>query len=118
MGSQNLSSLEGYAAAMNSVTDTVKFVNFTTRNITGVGFEPILNAASAFAPLNSIAGPMKGNMGVYVATVTSRTEGTEPYDADEQKVFMMNNNAYRLQMQSIEVLKNRLGVEDNRFQFF
>ena len=118
LGSQNLSSLEGYAAAMNSVTDTVKFVNFTTRNITGVGFEPILNAASAFAPLNSIAGPMKGNMGVYVATVTSRTEGTEPYDADEQKVFMMNNNAYRLQMQSIEVLKNRLGVEDNRFQFF
>ena len=118
LGSQNLSSLEAYAAAMNSVTDTVKFVNFTTRNITGVGFEPILNAASAFAPLNSIAGPMKGNMGVYVATVTSRTEGTEPYDADEQKVFMMNNNAYRLQMQSIEVLKNRLGVEDNRFQFF
>jgi len=31
---------------------------------------------------------------------------------------MLNNNAYRLQMQSIEVLKDKLGVEDNRFKFF
>ncbi len=116
--SQNLSSLEAYASAMNSMTDTVGFVNFTTRNITGVGFEPTLNAISAFAPLNTIAGPMKGNMGVYVATVVNRTEGTEPYDAEEQKLTMMNNNSYRIQMQSVEVLKNRLGVEDNRFQFF
>ncbi len=115
---QNLSSLEAYAAAMNSMTDTVGFVNFTTRNITGVGFEPTLNAVSAFAPLNTIAGPMKGNMGVYVATVINRTDGTEPYDAEEQKLSMMNNNSYRIQMQSVEVLKNRLGVEDNRFQFF
>ena len=61
---------------------------------------------------------MKGNMGVYVAKVTNRAEGTEPYDAEEQKINMMNNNAYRLQMQSVEVLKNRLGVEDNRFRFF
>jgi peptidyl-prolyl cis-trans isomerase D len=28
---------------------------------------------------------MKGNMGVYVATVVNRTEGTDEYDADEQK---------------------------------
>lgn len=115
---QNLSSLEAYASAMNSTTDTVQFVNFTTRNITGVGFEPTLNAVAAFAPLNSLEGPMKGNMGVYVATVTDRVEGNEAYDEEEQKMMMMNENAYRLQMQSIDVLKSRLGVEDNRFRFF
>ena len=61
---------------------------------------------------------MKGNMGVYVTQVVNRTEGTETYDAKTQKMSMLNNNAYRLQMQSIEVLKDKLGVEDNRFKFF
>lgn len=115
---QHLTTLADYAAAMNSTVDTVRFVNFTTQNITGLGFEPVLNAVSAFAPLNSVEGPWKGNMGVYVATVTDRTQGSERYDAEAQKRSMMNNNAYRLQMQSVEVLKQKLGVEDNRFRFF
>lgn len=115
---KELASLDAYAEAMNSVTDTVRFVNFNTRNITGIGFEPTLNAVSAFAPLNTLVGPMKGNMGVYVTSVINRTEGAEVYDAEEQKLNMLNNNAYRLQMQSIEVLKKQLGVEDNRYRFF
>jgi len=39
---QHLSSLEAYAAVMNSAVDTVRFVNFNTPNITGLGFEPVL----------------------------------------------------------------------------
>jgi peptidyl-prolyl cis-trans isomerase D len=53
-----------------------------------------------------------------VSQVTERTQGNEIYDADAQKRSMMNEKAYRLQMQSIEVLKDKLGVEDNRFRFF
>lgn len=103
---------------MNSRTDTVRFVNFNTQNITGLGYEPVMNAVSAFAPLNSVVGPLKGNMGVYVVTVTNRTQGSESYDAESQKRGMMDENAYRMQMQSIEVLKQKLGVEDNRYRFF
>ncbi len=115
---QNLTSLDAYASAMDARVDTVRFVNFGTQNITGLGFEPALNAVSAFAPLQTVVGPLKGNMGVYVATVANRTEGTQEYDAKEQKTQMLNNNAYRLQMQSVEVLKEKLGVEDNRFRFY
>jgi len=117
---QGLASLEAYASAMNSVMDTVRFVNFITQNITGVGAEPVLSGISAFAPENAVTGPVKGNMGVYVASVVNRTQDQEEvvYDAREQKNNMMSNNAYRLQMQSIEVLKNTLGVEDNRYKFF
>jgi peptidyl-prolyl cis-trans isomerase D len=61
---------------------------------------------------------MKGNMGVLVTKVTNRAEGVESYDAEEQKNSMLNDNAYRLQMQSVEVLKEKLGVEDNRYRFF
>jgi peptidyl-prolyl cis-trans isomerase D len=60
---------------------------------------------------------MKGNLGVYVTQVANRTAGTETYDAATQKRSMLNNNAYRLQMQSVEVLKDKLGVEDNRYRF-
>ncbi len=115
---QNLTTLDAYASAMDTNSDTVRFVNFNTQNITGLGFEPALNAVSAFAPLNKVVGPLKGNMGVYVAAVANRSEGTEEYDAEEQKNRILNNNAYRLQMQSVEVLKDKLGVEDNRFRFF
>lgn len=116
--SKNLTSLDDYAVAMNTAADTVRFVNFTTRNITGLGVEPVLNAVSAFAPVNKLVGPMKGNLGVYVTQVANRTAGTETYDAATQKRSMLNNNAYRLQMQSVEVLKDKLGVEDNRYKFF
>ncbi len=115
---KNLSSLEAYADAMNSRIDTVQYVNFRTQNITGLGYEPVINAVSSFAPINSVVGPVEGNMGVYVANVLNRTESTGTYDAEEQKNAIMNNNVYRLQMQAVEVLKNELGVEDNRFRFF
>jgi peptidyl-prolyl cis-trans isomerase D len=115
---QNLTSLDAYATAMNSNTDTVRFVNFTTQNITGLGLEPVLNAVSAFAPYSKIVGPVKGNMGVYVASVASRTEEKREYDEEVQKSQMEGNNAYRLQVQSIEVLKEKMGVEDNRYRFF
>lgn len=115
---KNLTSLDAYAAAMNTVADTVRFVNFTTRNITGLGVEPVLNAVSAFAPVGKVVGPMKGNMGVYVTQVANRTAGTETYDASSQKRSMLNSNAYRLQMQSVEILKDKMVVEDNRYRFF
>lgn len=115
---QNLTSMDAYTSAMNSRTDTVRFVNFTTQNITGLGSEPVFNAASAFAQPHKVVGPMKGNMGVYVVSVLERTEGEEEYDEDAMKNRMLNNNAYRIQSQSIEVLKNKMGVEDNRYRFF
>lgn len=115
---KNLTTLEDYAEEMQTTVDTVKFVNFTTRNISGLGFEPVLNALSAFAPLNTVSSPVKGNMGVYVVNVTDRTQGVETFDSQAQKNLMQSNNAYMLQIQSMEILKNKLKVEDNRYVFF
>ena len=118
LNQNNFSTLEDFAEEMNSRIDTVRFVNFTTQNITGLGYEPVINAAASFAPIGKIVGPMEGNLGVFVTNVVNRTEGTDVYDADEQKSLILNNNAYRIQMQAIETLKDELGVEDNRYRFF
>ena len=118
LNQNNFSTLEDFAEEMNSRIDTVRFVNFTTQNITGLGYEPVINAAASFAPIGKIVGPMEGNLGVFVTNVVNRTEGTDVYDADEQKSLILNNNAYRIQTQAIETLKDELGVEDNRYRFF
>ena len=118
LSQKNLASLEDYAEAMSSIVDTVRFVNFTTQNITGIGYEPVVNSVASFAPIGQTVGPMKGNLGVYVANVANRTEGEGEYDAKAQKDLIFNNNAYRIQMQAIETLKDELGVVDNRFRFF
>jgi peptidyl-prolyl cis-trans isomerase D len=115
---QNIASIEDYAEAMNSRVDSVRFVNFTTQNIVGLGYEPVINAVSSFAPLNTVVGPMEGNMGVFVTKVIDRSEGSAEYNDKEQKESLLNNNAYRLQMQALETLKSKLGVEDNRYRFF
>jgi peptidyl-prolyl cis-trans isomerase D len=118
LSSKNLTSLADYAESMNTRPDTVRFVNFNTRNIAGLGFEPILNAYSAFAPLNKLMGPAKGNMGVFVVNVNNRTQGSETYDPKTQKNTIHGEIAYRLQMQSMEVLKDKLAVKDYRYRFY
>ena len=118
LSQKNLSSLEDYAETMNSIVDTVRFVNFTTQNITGIGYEPVINSVASFAPIGKTIGPMQGNLGVFVANVTNRTEGTAEYDEEIQKTTILNNNAYRIQTQAIETLKDELGVVDNRYRFF
>lgn len=118
LSAKNISSLDAFANEMDAVVDTVKFVNFTTQNISGLGFEPTINAAAGYAPENAIVGPVKGNMGVYVLSVTNRTKNDDEYDATAQKNIMQSNNAYMLQMQSFATLKEKLKVEDNRYVFF
>ncbi len=118
LASKNISSLDEYAEVMASDIDTVKFVSFDTQNISGLGFEPTINAVSAFLPVNSISAPLKGNMGVYVTTVADRTASEDQYDAANFKNMIHSNNAYMLQMQSLETLKKKMKVEDNRYVFF
>ena len=116
--SKNISTLEDYAQAMDAEVDSVRFVDFNTTNITNLGSEPMLNAYAAYAPLNTVVGPLKGNMGVFVMSVINREQEEQNYDAEEQKVNMQSNNLYRLQAQAIEVLKDKMNVVDNRYKFY
>ena len=118
LASKNLTTLSDYAEAMGSEIDSVRFVDFNTTNITNLGNEPVLNAYAAYAPLNTVLGPLKGNMGVFVINVISREKSEEEYNAQQQKLDLQSNTMYRLQSQAIEVLKDKLEVEDNRYKFY
>ena len=116
--SKNLSSMNDYALAMDSQVDSVRFVNFNTENISGLGSEPIMNAYAAYGPLNTVVGPLKGNRGVFVINVVNRQKSEEEYIAEDQKLQLQSNTIYRLQNQAIEVLKEKMNVVDNRYKFY
>ena len=118
LAAKNLTSVEAYAEAMGAKVDSVKFVNFATRRISGIGIEPNLNAAVAMAQVDQVSAPVKGNNGVYVFKVYARNKDAKTYDEAEQVRTLDATNAYRVGFQAIQYLINKAEVEDNRIRFY
>ena len=118
LAAKNLTSVEAYADAMGAKVDSVKFVNFATRRISGIGIEPNLNAAVAMAQVDQVSAPVKGNNGVYVFKVYARNKDAKTYDEAEQVRTLDATNAYRVGFQAIQSLINKAEVEDNRIRFY
>lgn len=115
---KNLSSIEAYAQAMGSSVDSVKFVSFGTRRISGVGVEPNLNAAVSLAKVDQVSAPVKGNNGVYVFKVCAENNDAKQYNEEAEMRTINANNTYRLSYQTIQSLVNKADVEDNRIRFY
>ena len=118
LAAKNLTAVEAYAEAMGAKVDSVKFVNFATRRISGIGIEPNLNAAVAMAQVDQVSAPVKGNNGVYVFKVYARNKDAKTYDEAEQVRTLDATNAYRVGFQAIQSLINKAEVEDNRIRFY
>ena len=118
LAAKNLTSVEAYAEAMGAKVDSVKFINFATRRISGVGIEPNLNAAVAMAQVDQVSAPVKGNNGVYVFKVYAREKDATAYDEAAQMRMLDASNAYRVGFQAIQYLINNAEVEDNRIRFY
>ena len=112
---KNLTSVEAYADAMGSKVDSVKFINFGTRRIAGIGVEPKLNAMVSLA---EVSAPVAGNNGVYVFKVYDRNKEAKEYNEAEEIKTLDASNAYRFGFQAIQSLVNKADVEDNRIRFF
>ena len=118
LAAKNLTSVEAYAEAMGSSVDSVKFVSFGTRRISGIGLEPNLNAAVSLAPVNQVSAPVKGNNGVYVFKVYAENKNNQEYNEANVIRSLDANNAYRISYQAISSLINKADVEDNRIRFY
>lgn len=115
---KNLTSVEGYADAMGSKVDSVKFINFGTRRIAGIGVEPKMNAMVSVAEVGQVSQPVAGNNGVYVFKVYDRNKDAKEYNETEEVRALDASNAYRFGFQAIQSLVNKADVEDNRVRFF
>ncbi len=115
---KNLTSLDAYAQAMAGKVDTVNFVTFQTNNLSGIGYEPIMNVYSKLGQLNKLEAPLKGKAGVYVLNVTNKTEDTKEFNANQTKQGLRQNNFYQMMSQATAILKEKMDVEDNRVRFW
>lgn len=116
--SKNLTSLDAYAQAMNASVDSVKFINFNTRRITGIGAEPKLNAMITLAEVGKLSEPVIGNNGVYVFQVYERNKENATYDEKSQIATLDAANAYRFGYQAVQTLVNNAKITDNRIRFY
>ncbi|RHJ85484.1 peptidylprolyl isomerase [Parabacteroides sp. AM08-6] len=118
LAAKNLTSVDAYAQAMGASVDSVKFINFATRRITGIGVEPKLNAMVSLAQIDQVSAPVAGNNGVYVFKVYAQNKDAKDYDEATEVKSLDATNAYRFGYQAIQSLVNKAEVEDNRIRFY
>jgi peptidyl-prolyl cis-trans isomerase D len=116
--SKNLTSLSAYAQAMDASVDSVRFINFNTRRITGIGAEPTLNAMITLAEPGKLSEPVIGNNGVYIFQVYERNQENTAYDEKTQTATLDASNAYRFGYQAVQTLINKAKIVDNRIRFY
>ncbi len=117
LNAKELTSLEAYAQAMNTQVGNAQFITFNTPSIQGVGVEPALNGLIFNAEQGKLVGPVQGRDGVYVFTVTNKTESQEPFnaEAEAQSVQAVYNNALQ---QVVNVLYNKADISNKTYRFF
>lgn len=112
------SNIQQYADVMGSKVDSVKFVNFGTRRITGIGVEPKLNALVSITEVGKVSEPVKGNNGVYVFNVYDRIKDAKEYNETEEIKTVESSNAYRLSFQAIQALMTDAKIKDTRIRYY
>ena len=118
LAAKNLTSVDAYAQAMGASVDSVKFVNFSTRRIAGIGVEPKLNAMVSLAQKGQVSAPVAGNNGVYVFDIYAQNKESKTYDEAAEMKALDASNMYRFSIQAIQSLVNKADVEDNRIRFY
>lgn len=115
---KNLSSLQDYALASNSKVDTIKYVNFASNSLTGLGYEPIVLAYASVDKENKVIAPVKGNNGVLALQYFDKEELSNTSTPEEIKNQIEQQLLYRIGSQSISALQTKMNVKDNRVKFF
>ena len=118
LAAKGISSMNAYANAMSASVDSVKFVNFNTGRIAGIGVEPKLNALVSMAKPGKVSAPVAGNNGVYVFEVYAEEGNNKPFDEIAEVRALDASNGYRLSYQAIQELIDNATVKDNRIRFY
>jgi peptidyl-prolyl cis-trans isomerase D len=94
-------------------------ISFTSFQIPGAGIEPRVIAEVMRLKENQISAPIIGNLGVFVAVVTNKTDSAiDPEEVARRKSTMAEMRGYQVQYQAIPSLIQSAKVEDFRYKFY
>jgi peptidyl-prolyl cis-trans isomerase D len=92
-------------------------VNFRSYSISGAGIEPALIAAATAAGQAKLAGPVKGNNGVFLFTVNNITKGQDE-DISLLKDRIEATFSMRGTYEAYEALRKKADIIDKRYKFY
>ncbi len=117
---KNVKSFSEASKVKNAVCDTVRNITFAAptfvRSINAS--EPVLSAAAAKTDNGKFAGPVKGNMGVYMLQVINKTKTAEKFDVKTEQTSVAQNNSRSTFYGIMPVLAKKADVKDTRYKFF
>ena len=115
--SQEGKTLDDIASAMRLNIQEATRVNFRSYSIPGVGNEPALIAAASAAEEGVVAGPVKGNNGVFMLQVNNVT-ATDEQDLELLRERLMATFQMRGNYEAYEALRNDADIVDKRYRFY
>ncbi len=111
--------LNQFGAANNVNVGEATQVKFANTYVPGIGLEPYIVGASMYLPVDQISKPITGESGVFVISVTNRTE---PVAGASETEAIRSRLKYTLESRSnyeaYNALLDAANVEDNRLEIF
>ncbi len=115
---QNVSTLQAVAQNMNTLLKEAKNANFSAYSISGMGFEPQVQAAAVELAAEQISEPIKGKSGVYVIQVKNIQQPAENLNISNDKNYLTRSYRSRVGYQVYEAIKEASEIKDNRANFY
>jgi hypothetical protein len=116
---EGVADLSQYGAESGENVGEATQVKFSNTYVAGVGLEPFVVGASMYLPVDQISEPLVGESGVFVISVTNRTEDVqEEGDVISAKARLTYTMESRSNFEAYNALVDAANVEDNRLEIF
>jgi len=116
--SNNANTLQVVADKLGTTFNEAKNVTFAAYSISGVGFEPNVQAAALNMEAEKISKPIEGKTGVYVIQVKNIQKPAEGLDSSNDRNYLTRSIRSRVGYQVYEAIKEASDIEDNRSNFY
>lgn len=111
--------LSQFGAENNLNVGEATQIKFANTYVAGVGLEPYVVGASMYLPLDQISDPLVGESGVFVISVTNRTEDpASAGDDDASRARLKYALESRSNFEAYNALVDAAKVKDNRLEIF
>ncbi len=98
--------------------ETATGISFNSFSVPGAGIEPQVIATAVNSDQGVLTGPVKGNNGVYVITVTNITNAEETDDLTAILNRLKSTYNSRAGYEAFESLKKSANIVDKRYKFY
>ena len=110
--------IQTIADNMNLPLEIKENILFSASAITGLGREPALLGTVGGMEVGDISKAVKGDQGVYVVSVDSRSEAPEQTNYRANASILNSSLSSRVDFEVFEALKEKAEIVDNRAKFF